>query len=292
MGRGCPCEERVNRGAASTFRSMKLRLLVAYDGTAFRGWQSQRGGETVQDVLEAAVAGILGERVTVHGSGRTDAGVHALGQTAHLEIPRDRVARLGRLQEAARWVAALNASLPPELRVLRATKAVPGFHARFAASGKIYRYELWHAPVLPPHLHRRAWHLHGDLDRAMIRELAGLIEGTHDFRGFCADSGSLPESTVRTIRRVAVKQRGAGMTLTLEGNGFLYRMVRMLVGGMVRVAQGKDTRECFARRLAAGKAWPNPAMAPAEGLYLVRALYGTASVPKGQGGKKALSPSA
>lgn len=271
---------------------MKLRLLVAYDGTAFRGWQSQRGGETVQDVLEAAVAGILGERVTVHGSGRTDAGVHALGQTAHLEIPRERVARLGRLKEAARWVAALNASLPPELRVLRATKAAPGFHARFAASGKIYRYELWHAPVLPPHLHRRAWHLHGDLDRAMIRELAGLIEGTHDFRGFCADSGSLPESTVRTIRRVAVKQRGAGMTLTLEGNGFLYRMVRMLVGGMVRVAQGKDTRECFAQRLAAGKAWPNPAMAPAEGLYLVRALYGTASVPKGHGGRKAHSPSA
>lgn len=253
---------------------MKIRLLVAYDGTAFRGWQSQRGGHTVQDTLEAAVSGILGERAVVHGSGRTDAGVHALGQTAHFEIPGERVRTLGRLKEPGRWMAALNASLPPELRILRATQAAPGFHARFSASGKIYRYALWHAPVLPPHLHKRAWHLHGELDRRVIRELARLVQGTHDFRGFCADSGSLPESTVRTIRRVPVAERGAAISITFEGNGFLYRMVRMLVGGMVRVAQGKDTREAFAKRLAAGKPWPTPAMAAAEGLYLVKVLYG------------------
>jgi tRNA pseudouridine38-40 synthase len=255
---------------------MKLRLLLAYEGTAFRGWQSQRGGETVQDVLEEAVAGIVGEKVTVHGSGRTDAGVHALGQTAHFEIPAGRLARLGRMREAGRWVAALNASLPRELRVFRATKASSGFHARFSATGKIYRYELWHAPVLPPHVYRRVWHLHADLDRQVIRDLCRGIEGTHDFRGFCADSGSLPESTVRTIRRVTVRERGPALSLTLEGNGFLYRMVRMLVGGMVRVARGKEPCERFAERLAAGKPWPAPAMAPAEGLYLVKALYGNA----------------
>ena len=255
---------------------MKLRLTVAYDGTAFRGWQSQRGGETVQDALEAAVAGIVGERVTVHGSGRTDTGVHALAQTAHLELSPDQTARLGRMREVERWVAALNAALPPELRILRAARAGKDFHARFSATGKVYRYELWHAPVLPPLLHRRAWHLHGDLDREQLRRLAALIQGSHDFRGFCADSGSLPEETVRTLHRVSVRMRGPAVSLTLEGNGFLYRMVRMLVGAMVRVAQGKEAEAVFSRRLAAGKPWPTPAMAPAEGLYLVKALYGKA----------------
>ncbi len=252
---------------------MKIRLLVAYDGTAFRGWQSQRGGNTVQDTLEGAVAGILGEKVTVHGSGRTDAGVHALGQTAHFEIPPARIARLGRMRETGRWSAALNAALPPQLRVLRAVRAREDFHARFSACGKIYRYDIWHGPVLRPHLHGRAWHLHGDLDRNILRELAALITGRHDFRGFCADSGSLPDSTVRTLARVAVKGRGSALSITLEGDGFLYRMVRMLVGGMVRVAQGKDDAGVFAQRLAAGQPWPTPAMAPAGGLYLVKALY-------------------
>jgi tRNA pseudouridine38-40 synthase len=253
---------------------MKVRLLVAYDGTAFRGWQSQRGGGTVQDTLEEAVAGIIGERVTLHGSGRTDAGVHALGQIVHFELGEARAARLGRMREAGRWVAALNAALPPSLRVLRATRAPEAFHARFSARGKIYRYELWHGPVLPPHLHLRAWHLHGSIDRTILRSLASTIEGSHDFRGFCADSGSLPESTVRTLFRVSVRERGPAVSLTFEGDGFLYRMVRMLVGGMVRVARGKESPEPFHHRLASGKPWPAPAMAPAEGLYLVRALYG------------------
>lgn len=256
---------------------MKIRLLVAYDGTAFRGWQSQRGGETVQDRLESAVAGIVGERVVMHGSGRTDAGVHALGQTVHFELSPQQSGRLGRLGDPGRWVAALNAAFPAELRVLRATRAASGFHARFSATGKIYRYALWHAPVLPPHLHRRAWHLHGELDRALLRELTSLVQGKHDFRGFCADSGSLPKSTERTIRRALFRERGAALSLTFEGDGFLYRMVRMLVGGMVRVAQGKEERSVFDHRLQAGKPWPTPAMAPAEGLYLVRALYGKPS---------------
>jgi tRNA pseudouridine38-40 synthase len=255
----------------------KFRIIVAYDGTAFRGWQSQRGGNTVQDALEAAVAGIVGERLTVHGSGRTDAGVHALAQTAHIEIPRTHFQQLGRLRDPRRWVAALNAALPPELRVLRVTRARTDFHARFSASGKIYRYEIWHGPVLPPFLHQRAWHLHGPLDRDIIKKLASMITGTHDFRGFCADSGSLPQETVRTLSRVVMQGRGRAVRITLEGNGFLYRMVRMIVGSMVRVAQGKETVALFQERLVAAKPWPTPAMAPAEGLYMVRALYGKSS---------------
>jgi tRNA pseudouridine38-40 synthase len=253
---------------------MNLRLLVAYDGTLFRGWQSQRGGNTVQDTLEAVIAKIVGERVIVHGSGRTDAGVHALGQTVNFTLSAEQVAGIGRLSDPSRWVAALNASLPRELRVLKATRAAKGFESRFSATGKVYRYELWHGPVLPPHLHKRTWHLFGDLDRRMIRQLSSALEGTHDFRGFCADSGSLPKSTVRTVRRIVIRERGPWISLTFEGDGFLYRMVRMMVGGMIRVAQGKEDPSVFKRRLAAGKPWAAPAMAPAEGLYLVKALYG------------------
>ena len=252
---------------------VKLRLVVSYDGTAFRGWQSQRCGGTVQDALEDAVSLIAGERLTVHGSGRTDAGVHALAQTAHVEIPQECFARLGRMQDPQRWVAALNDALPPELRVLRATRATADFHARFSAKGKIYRYHIWHGPVLPPYYYKRAWHLYGELDRGVIRHLAALIEGAHDFRGFCANSRSLPDEPVRTLRRVTLRERGTELSISLEGNGFLYRMVRMLVGGMVRVAQGKESSALFQERLDAGKAWPTPAMAPAHGLYLVKALY-------------------
>ena len=114
---------------------MNLRLLVAYDGTTFRGWQSQRGGNTVQDTLEAVIAKIVGERVVVQGSGRTDAGVHALGQTVNFTLSREQVAGIGRLTEPSRWVAALNASLPRELRVLKATRAAEGFESRFSATG-------------------------------------------------------------------------------------------------------------------------------------------------------------
>lgn len=261
---------------------MKIRLLVAYDGTAFRGFQSQTHGKTVQDTLEEVIAVIVGERVILHASGRTDAGVHALGQTVHFELTPEQVTRIGRMGEPDRWVAALNSSLPPELRVMKASRAPRDFHARFSTRGKIYRYEIWHDPVLPPHLVNRAWHLFGSLDCSVIMELAGKIEGTHDFRGFCADSGSLPESTVRTIRRAVVKKHASSISITLEGDGFLYRMVRMLVGGMVRVAQKKEDSSVFLKRLAAGKPWPTPAMAPAHGLYLVKALYGK---QRGQGKK-------
>jgi tRNA pseudouridine38-40 synthase len=252
---------------------MKLRLVIAYDGTAFQGFQSQSHGCTVQDVIEAVLAGIVGERVILHGSGRTDAGVHALGQVVHFDLTPEQAARLGRLVEPERWMVALNASLPPAIRVMRISHAPSNFHARFSASGKIYRYDILHGPVLPPHLHKRAWHLYGKLDHDLIRQLCELIEGSHDFRGFCANSSSLPSETIRTLRRVTLRANASLLSITLEGDGFLYRMVRMLVGAMVQVAQGKKTLEEFQGRLAAGKPWPTPAMAPAEGLYLVKALY-------------------
>jgi tRNA pseudouridine38-40 synthase len=252
---------------------MKLRLVIAYDGTAFQGFQSQSHGCSIQDVLEEVLARIVGERVILHGSGRTDAGVHALGQVVHFDLTPEQAARLGRLEEPERWMRALNASLPPTIRVMRVSRAPKNFHARFSATGKIYRYDIWHAPVLPPHLHKRAWHLYGKLDHDLIRELCALIEGSHDFRGFCANSSSLPDETIRTLQHVDLAVRGPALSISLQGDGFLYRMVRMLVGAMVQVAQGKKSMEEFQGRLAAGKPWPTPAMAPAEGLYLVKALY-------------------
>lgn len=263
---------------------MKIRLLLAYDGTPFHGWQSQRGGGTVQDILEEAVGGIVGGRVILHASGRTDSGVHALGQTVHFELTPEQVAGITGLKETARWVPALNSLLPPRLRVLKASKAGKAFHARYTTTGKIYRYELWTGNVLPPLLVDRVWHLFRAPDPSILRHLAALVEGSHDFRGFCADSGSLPDSTVRTIRRVTLRNRKNAITLTFEGDGFLYRMVRMIVGAMVRTAQGKDDPAVFERRLREGKPWHAPAMAPACGLYLVKALYGSPKVAGGGGG--------
>lgn len=253
-------------------KGIKLRLVIGYDGTAFQGFQSQSHGHAVQDALEKVLAQIVGEKVLIHGSGRTDAGVHALAQVVHFELTLKQSQSVS-LQNPEHWMTALNAWLPPTVRVMKAMRAPKKFHARFSASGKIYRYDIWHDGVLPPHLHKRAWHLYGKLDYDLIRELCRLIEGSHDFRGFCANSGSLPESTVRTLRRVNLRVKGPSLTITLEGDGFLYRMVRMLVGAMVQVAQGKKSIEEFQNRLASGKPWPTPAMAPAEGLYLTKVLY-------------------
>ena len=250
----------------------RLRLTIAYDGRPFRGWQSQAGGDAVQDFLETAFAKLCdGHRVPLHGSGRTDAGVHALAQVAHADVPR------ARLTPPA-WLAALNAHLPQEIRVTRCQWAGPEFHARFAAKGKRYIYRIWNGPVLPPLEIGRAWHLFRPLDRERLQEGIARLTGTHDFGGFAANRGVPCLDTVRTIRSIDLKGRPGGLvTLTFEGDGFLYKMVRLLTGSLVRVAQGKADMEWLAAYLAA----PEPGQprkktsfaAPAEGLYLARVLY-------------------
>jgi tRNA pseudouridine(38-40) synthase len=211
---------------------MRLRLLLAYEGGAFDGWQSQPNGRTVQDALERALAELLGERRVVHGSGRTDAGVHALGQVAHVDVPQKRLALHA-------WAAALNGHLPKAVRVLEARKAPPIFHARFSASGKVYTYRLWNERCLHPLEVGRSWHLPVPLDVKLVRATATLLTGTHDFAGFAANRGKPEKSTERSIGKIAVFKSGPLMRLRFEGDGFLYRMVRMLTGSMVRVAQGK-----------------------------------------------------
>ena len=240
---------------------MRLKLIVAYDGRPFRGWQSQAGGKTIQDFLESAFAKICGERVAVHGAGRTDAGVHALAQCAHAEVPARKLD----------WLVALNGNLPREIRVMRCTKARADFHARFSARGKIYAYRIWNAPVLPPFDFGRAWHLGSKLDFGVMKNAAAQFCGTHDFAAFAANRGHPPKTTVRTIHALDARQRGSLITLTFSGDGFLYKMVRLMTGALVRVARGQENPGWISELLAGrGKC---SFAAPADGLCLQRVIY-------------------
>jgi len=246
--------------------STRLRLLLAYDGRPFRGWQSQAGGDAVQDRMEQAFVRVCGERIVVHGSGRTDARVHALGQVAHADVLRGFL-----LPE--KWHAALNANLPPEIRVLRCTRAAADFHARFQARGKTYLYRIHAGPIFPPLEIGRAWHVPGPLDLGVLRACAARLTGKHDFAGFAAKRGHAPTSTVRTIREIHLTHRGPLLTLRFTGDGFLYKMVRLLTGTLIRCAQGR-MEPAFLDTLLAGGGHPKTHFqAPAEGLYLARVLY-------------------
>lgn len=239
----------------------------------------------MQDFLETAFGRLCGSggddsktpRVPVHGAGRTDAGVHARGQVAQADVPDGAFERIPR----ERWLTAVNAWLPPEIRVEKIAVARPGWHARFDARGKWYRYRIWNAPTLHPLEVGRAWHLPGTLDFPLLRAVAGQLAGTHDFAAFAANRGrgsKAVETTVRTLRRVAVRRSGALLTLDFVGDGFLYRQVRLMTGTLARVAQGKTPPERIAHLLrptdATGDRGEKTSFAaPAEGLYLMRVLY-------------------
>ena len=242
---------------------MRLRLVIAYDGAPYCGWQSQPQRKGIQDVMEAAFFR-MGHSVRVHGAGRTDAGVHALGQCAHVDVPG--------AMAPADWARALNANLPESIRVLRAVRAAEDFHARFSATGKVYRYRIVNADVLPPLEAGRAWQISRPLDEHRLREAASLLVGRHDFSAFSARRGGREGGTHRELRGIAVRRRGRIISLTFVGEGFLYKMVRMLVGAIVRVALDREPAANLGRRLRhGGPRWNH--VAPAGGLYLVRVLY-------------------
>jgi tRNA pseudouridine38-40 synthase len=246
--------------------SRRLKLIIAYDGTPFAGWQSQSHGNTIQDHVERAFERVLDKPVRVHGAGRTDSGVHALAQCAHVDLPSDRLS-------AARWAEALNALLPPTIRVLRCQYVSNDFHARLSAKGKIYRYRIWLAPVLPPFEFRRAWHIPRPIDPKILKRASKQFVGTHDFAGFAANCGKQEKSTVRTIYSVRVHHQGLCVTVEFDGDGFLYRMVRLIVGSLVKSALDKMSIEDVAARLNSGQVGVARFAAPAEGLFLVRVRY-------------------
>lgn len=240
-------------------------MIVAYDGAPFAGWQSQSHRNTVQDHLERAFARVTSGAVRIHGAGRTDAGVHALAQCAHVDVSK--------FLPADRWIKALNALLPSAIRVLRCRCVSKDFHARLSAEGKIYRYRIWTAPILPPFEYRRAWHIAQSLDLKILKSAAKHFVGTHDFASFAANRGKPEPSTIRTINSVRVRQKGPCVTIEFDGNGFLYKMVRLMVGALVKCALGKMRIEEITLRLRSGKVSSARFVAPAEGLYLVRVRY-------------------
>lgn len=242
----------------------RIQLIIEYDGTGYAGWQRQENALAVQQVVEERLSKLTRERVVLHGASRTDAGVHALGQSAHFDtnssIP------------AEKFSYALNTMLPPDVRI-RASRQVPeSFHARFSTKGKRYRYLFQvspHAGALNRLTHA---HIIYPLDAEKMAQEAQSLVGTHDFAAFAA-SGSVVKETVRTIYRADVTRSGEEMKLIVEGNGFLYNMVRIIAGTLVGVGSGKLEPGAFSRAIESGNRLDLGVTAPAHGLTLMEVFY-------------------
>ncbi|HVM62609.1 MAG TPA: tRNA pseudouridine(38-40) synthase TruA [Verrucomicrobiae bacterium] len=243
-----------------------FKLTIAYDGTNYAGWQLQPNGRTIQEAVEGALAKIAGAKVRVHGSGRTDAGVHARGQVANVSFGTQLAP--GTLRRA------LNANLPEDIRVQHVQEADARFHARFSAKGKEYRYQIDCGAAADPFLRAYAWHHPRPLDVAAMRQAARLLKGRHDFAALSANPMRDVETTVRTISKLSVTKRGGLVTITVVANGFLYKMVRSIVGALVKVGEGRMTVEQLQNVVKAKKRTALVETAPAHGLFLWRVDYG------------------
>lgn len=251
----------------------RLLFTCAYDGQPYCGWQSQRGGESVQDTIEAALARVLkqtGQRIAA--SGRTDAGVHAHAQCFHADVPENN------RMNAENWLAAMNAHLPPSIRIVSVRPVEAHFHARFDAVGKEYEYRICTSPVLSPFLHGRVWHQPHEFDASLFAEALKEYEGTHDFRRFAANRGNEPavppeDFYKRTIYSATAGQQGEQLVLRFHGNGFMYRMVRLLVGTAHQVARGRMSVPELRGMLQNPLGPKTRYCAPAGGLYLRQVFY-------------------
>ncbi len=243
----------------------KLKLTLEYDGTGYGGWQVQDNADTVQGRVEAALGEVLREEVRIHGAGRTDAGVHALGQVAHFEtasaLPAENILK------------GANTHLPPDIVILATDEADPDFHARYSARSKVYRYRILLRDLRSPLARFRALRVSPPLDRERMRAAAKLLTGRHDFAAFAA-AGSSVKDTVRNLTRLEVKEEGEELVLEFSADGFLYRMVRNLVGTLLEVGKGKLTVEEVAGILRSRDRKKAGPTAPAYGLYLVSVVYG------------------
>jgi len=258
-------ERMTNRGQGMDAGAVRYRIEVAYDGTAYFGWQVQPRHTTVQACIERAVAQITGETVKVHGSGRTDQGVHARGQVAHFDLhkrmPPDALKK------------GINALLPADIRILRATRAKPDFHARRTATKKEYRYFIWNTEIREPSHRLYATHVRRPLDVAAMRAAAALLVGRHDFAAFTANPNREVESTVREVRYLTVSKAGPLITVRVASEGFLYKMVRSLCGLLIRVGEGAEKPEAVRAILESKIRTARVPTAPAEGLFLWRVWY-------------------
>lgn len=241
-----------------------IKLVVQYDGSDFVGWQRQGKGTSVQGLIEEALATIDGAPVTLHGAGRTDAGVHARGQVASAEVTFD--------HDPATVARALNSQLPEDVRVLEVVEAAEGFHARFSARSKTYAYRIRISEVADPFDRAYAWHVRSPLDLEAMRRAAALLIGTHDFAAF-QSAGTEVRTTVRTIHRSEVVHEPGLITYDIAGDGFLRHMVRAIVGTLVEIGRGRWPSQTMADVLASGARTGAGPTAPACGLFLVRVDY-------------------
>jgi tRNA pseudouridine38-40 synthase len=250
--------------------SLKIKLTIAYDGTAYEGWQVQKTGTGVQEIIETALAKLFPSRPRLHSASRTDTGVHALGMVAHVEIPA------AEFKMSTRKLAlALNAWLPRDIRVLSAAHAPKKFHARFDAAGKQYRYFVWNHTAMNPLLRHSAWQVALPLDLKAMRAAAPLFVGRHDFKSFAASRNYEMKSTVRTVKRCDIRKSGRKLTFIIEGDGFLYKMCRGIIGTLVQIGQGKFPADEIRRMLAQKDRRVAGMTAPAHGLVLWKVFYST-----------------
>jgi len=251
---------------------LKFKLIIAYDGTAYEGWQVQKTGTGVQEKVETALAKLFPARPRLHSASRTDTGVHALGMVAHFEVPG-----AGFKIPVRKLALAINAWLPQDIRVLSASRTTDKFHARFDAAGKQYRYFVWNHPAMNPLLRHSAWHVTRPLDLKAMRTAARLFVGRHDFKSFAVNRNYEMESTVRRVTRCDIKKSGMLITFVIEGDGFLYKMCRGIVGTIVQVGLGKFSPTEIKRMLAKKDRRVSGMTAPAHGLVLWKVFYSKSS---------------
>ena len=242
----------------------RIRTIIAYDGTDYVGWQTQPNGVAVQEVIEKAILEVTGEQTTLQGSGRTDSGVHARAQVAHF----DTEARMA----ADKFAIALNTHLPADIRVLYSEEVSPDFHARFSAKEKQYRYFVQTGPHADVFARKYALHAYMPLDFDLMNEAAALAVGTHDFSAFMS-TGREVETAFRTLSLSRWEKQGKFLVYTVQGNGFLYNMVRILVGTMVGMGNGRIPKDSMEKALASLSRKDAGPTAPPHGLVLWRVKY-------------------
>ncbi|MGD0253792.1 MAG: tRNA pseudouridine(38-40) synthase TruA [Verrucomicrobiota bacterium] len=247
---------------------LKFKLVIAYDGTGYEGWQVQKTGTGVQEIVEAALARLFPSKPRLHSASRTDTGVHALGMVAHFEIPATEFK-----MSTPKLALALNAWLPEDVRVLSAARAPEKFHARFDAAGKQYRYFAWNHTAMNPLLRHSAWQVTRPLNLKAMRAAAPRFVGRHDFKSFAASRNYEMESTVRKLTRCDIKKSGHLLTFIIEGDGFLYKMCRGIVGTIVQIGLGKFPEDEIKRMLAKKDRRTAGMTAPAHGLVLWKVFY-------------------
>lgn len=243
------------------------KMLIAYDGTNYCGWQVQPNGISIQELIQKAMSVILRQEVTIVASGRTDAGVHARGQVAHFhsDVPFD----------LYRFHGSLNALLPVDIRILAIVEAPAHFHAQYSPIGKIYYYHLHLDRVQDPFRRLYSLHVREQISLDLLQEAAKVFIGTHDFTSFANEAhlGSASRDPVRTLRRLDIIDQPGGVRLEFEADGFLYKMVRNIVGTLVEAAAGKHTVPDLNVMLAAKDRKKAGQAAPPHGLFLMHVIY-------------------